>query len=142
MTPTMTCERGAGRPSAVLRAITISGCLRCAANLQHVGTEYRTRFVLARRVGRLSYNNHKMQMAGSRRPSPNHSRRNGAAKLSLRPEHALVAGDDVADALVDEFLDALTFPGLGRVDVALGVGRDRVHAVELAGLAAAVAEGG
>src|SRR4051794_2007044 len=62
--------------------------------------------------------------------------------LPLWPEDALIAGDHVADALVNEFLDALTLPGLGRVDVTLGVGRDRVHAVELAGLAAAVAERG
>ena len=59
-----------------------------------------------------------------------------------RPGHALVAGGDAAHALVDELLQALSFVGLGRVDVALGVGRDAVHAVELARLAAAVAERG
>src|SRR5262249_6007156 len=59
-----------------------------------------------------------------------------------RPEHALVTARLRLDALVDELLDALTLVGLGRVEVALGVRRDRVHAVELAGLAAAVAERG
>src|SRR5262249_62284787 len=82
-----------------------------------------------------------MQMAGSRRPLPIQLCRK-SRRLALRPEHALVASDDVAHALVDELLDAFSFPGLGRVEVALGVGRDRVHAVELPGLAAAVAEGG
>ena len=41
------------------------------------------------------------------------------------------------DALVKELLDALAFVGFGRVEVALGVGGDAVHAVELAGLPAA-----
>src|SRR5262245_18567032 len=65
-----------------------------------------------------------------------------AIRSALRPEHALVAGQHGAHALVDELLQPLTFPGLGRVDVALGVGGDAVHAVELAGLASAVAEAG
>src|SRR5262245_11974698 len=80
-------------------------------------------------------------MPGLRRALPIHAVPK-LRRLALRPEHALVAGDDVAHALVDELLDTLTLPGLGRVEVALGVGRDRVHAVELARLAAAVAEGG
>jgi len=45
-------------------------------------------------------------------------------------------------SFVDEFLDALAFVSLGRVEVALRIGRDAVHAVELAGLAPAVAEVG
>src|SRR6266851_7053805 len=60
----------------------------------------------------------------------------------LRPEHALIAGQHGADALVDELLQAFPFPGFGRVGVALRIGRDRVHAVELAGLASADAERG
>src|SRR5262245_48539077 len=58
------------------------------------------------------------------------------------PGHALVAARLRLDTLIDELLDALTLVGLGRVEVALRVGRDRVHAVELAGLASAVAERG
>ena len=45
-----------------------------------------------------------------------------------------------AEPLVDELLQAPALVGLGRVDVALRVGRDAVHGEELAGLAAAVAE--
>src|SRR2546427_8638064 len=59
-----------------------------------------------------------------------------------RPGHALAAAADRADALVDELLQALALVGLGRVEVALRVGGDAVHAEELAGLAAAVAEAG
>ena len=54
------------------------------------------------------------------------------------PWFGLVTG---AHALVDEPLQAFSFLGLGRVEVALRVDRDAVHAVELAGLPAAVAEG-
>src|SRR5215510_11187490 len=60
----------------------------------------------------------------------------------LWPEHALIGSHHVADALVDEFLQAFALPSFGRVDVALGIGRDAVHAVELAGLTTAVAERG
>src|SRR5690242_20030975 len=61
--------------------------------------------------------------------------------LSLpRPHHTLFALGHRADALVHEALHALALVGLGCVDVAFGVGRDAVHRVELAGLAAAVAE--
>src|SRR5258706_22363 len=56
-----------------------------------------------------------------------------------RPEHALIAGDSTY-ALVDKSLHALALVGLGRIEFALGVCCDAVHAVELAGLAAAVAE--
>src|SRR5437588_5152948 len=59
-----------------------------------------------------------------------------------RPEHALEAARLRLDPLIDELLHALTLVGLGRVEVALGVRRNRVHAVELPGLAAAVAERG
>src|SRR5438876_1131400 len=58
------------------------------------------------------------------------------------PKHALIGSHHVADPLVDEFLQAFAFPGFGRVDVALGIGRDAVHAVELAGLTTAVPERG
>src|SRR5215510_6381384 len=60
----------------------------------------------------------------------------------LRPEHALIGSHHVADSLVDEFLQAFALPGFSRVDVALGICRDAVHSVELAGLAAAIAECG
>src|SRR5262249_40774966 len=58
-----------------------------------------------------------------------------------RPEHTLIAARHRANALVDELLHALTLVGLGRVDVALGVRRKAVHAVELPGLPATIAEG-
>src|SRR5207237_1515424 len=45
-----------------------------------------------------------------------------------------------ADALVDELLQPLALVSLGRVEVALRIGGDAVHAEELARLAAAVAE--
>src|SRR5689334_17706382 len=47
-----------------------------------------------------------------------------------------------AHALVDELLQPLPVERLGRIDVALGIDRDAVHAVELAGLAATAAERG
>src|SRR5882672_10094397 len=56
------------------------------------------------------------------------------------PEHALVAARHGCDAAIDELLHALTLVGLGRVEIALGIGGDAVHAVELPGLASAVAE--
>src|SRR2546430_8606690 len=64
------------------------------------------------------------------------------AQSPLWPEHALIGSHHVADTLVDEFLQAFALPGFGRVDVALGTGRDAVHAVELAGLTTAVPERG
>src|SRR5215813_12783540 len=57
-----------------------------------------------------------------------------------RPEHSLIAARLRRDALIDELLQALTLVGLGRVEIALGVRRDAVHAVELPRLASAVAE--
>src|SRR5450432_2542705 len=63
-------------------------------------------------------------------------------RSSLRPGHALIAVWHGANASIDELLHALTFVGFGRVEVALGIGRDAVHAIELAGLASAVAERG
>src|SRR5207249_3224314 len=66
-----------------------------------------------------------------------------ASTASLRPDHALIAAErHLAHALEVEFLHALTLEGLGRIDVALGIDRDAVHAVELARLAAAAAERG
>src|SRR5882762_3124619 len=56
------------------------------------------------------------------------------------PDHALVRFRHRPEPLVQEALQALSFPRLGRVDVALRVGRDAVHAVELARLPAAIAE--
>src|SRR4051812_14792269 len=58
-----------------------------------------------------------------------------------RPDDALL-GRHAPDALVHELLDPLALVGLGRVQVALRVDRDAVHAEELAGLPAAVAEAG
>src|SRR5262249_12773137 len=60
--------------------------------------------------------------------------------LPPRPGYALVAGDHAADALEYELLQAFSFPGFGRVEVTLGIGRDIVQPIELAGLASAVAE--
>jgi hypothetical protein len=60
---------------------------------------------------------------------------------ALRPHGTLLcSAHDLAHALVFELLDAFSFEGLGREDVALGVDRDAVHAIELAGLAPAAAE--
>src|SRR5947207_6947845 len=64
------------------------------------------------------------------------------AQSPLWPEHALIGSHHVADSLVDEFLQAFALPGFGRVDVALGICCDAVHAIELAGLTTAVAERG
>src|SRR5581483_2382071 len=59
----------------------------------------------------------------------------------LRPDRALVlALFHVLHALQHELLNAAAVVGLGREDVALGVDRNAVHGVELAGLLAAVAE--
>src|SRR5689334_6828063 len=67
-------------------------------------------------------------------------RRTAAADLILaRPEHALIRRHR-AHALVHELLHPLALVGLGRIQVALRVDGDAVHAVELPGLAAAVAE--
>src|SRR5215475_9913911 len=62
------------------------------------------------------------------------------AQSPLWPEHALIGSHHIADALVDEFLKAFALPGFGRIDVALGISRDAVHTVELAGLTTAVTE--
>src|SRR5262249_2960983 len=62
---------------------------------------------------------------------------------ALGPDRSLVgAAAHPSHALVDKLLHALTLVGLGRVDVALGVGGDRVDAEKLAGLASAAAEAG
>src|SRR6266705_5651222 len=58
-----------------------------------------------------------------------------------RPDRALIlALRDAVHALVQEPLQAPPVVGLGRVEVALRVGGDAVHGVELPGLLAAVAE--
>src|SRR5471030_2140630 len=69
------------------------------------------------------------------------------AELSVRrrlrwPDGALIRLRHRCETLVDKLLQTLTAVRLGRIDVALRVGRDAVHRVELPGLAAAVAEGG
>src|SRR5260370_6797742 len=64
------------------------------------------------------------------------------AQSPFWPKRALIGSYPVADPLVDEFLQAFAFPVFGRVGFALGIGRDAVHAIELAGLTTAVAESG
>src|SRR5882762_6037949 len=66
----------------------------------------------------------------------------GCIRMSprTRPEDALASGPHRTYAFVYELLHALAFVSFRRVEVALGVGRDAVHAVELPGLAPAVAE--
>src|SRR5215467_9863019 len=64
-----------------------------------------------------------------------------ALAAALGPHGALRgSADHVAHALVLELLDAFSLEGFGRVDVALRIDRDAVHAVELAGLASAAAK--
>src|SRR3977135_3554029 len=65
-------------------------------------------------------------------------------RMSLlpRPQDALAPPRARTYALVDEFLHALAFVRFRRIEVALGIGGDAVHAVELARLATAVAEVG
>src|SRR5262249_28985440 len=55
----------------------------------------------------------------------------------LRPEHALVAARHRSNPLIDEFLSPLPLVSFSRVEIALGIGRNAVHAVELAWLAPA-----
>src|SRR5436853_4244151 len=57
-----------------------------------------------------------------------------------RPDDALVVLRHRRHPLVDESLQAFPFVGLRRVEIALRVNRDAVHAVELARLPSAVAE--
>src|SRR5215470_15840571 len=59
-----------------------------------------------------------------------------------RPQHALVTARPRPNAFVDKLLHALTLVGFGCVEIALGVGRNAVHAIELARLASAIAERG
>src|SRR5688572_19178833 len=51
-------------------------------------------------------------------------------RASIGPHRTLMQRAHRADALVDELLQALPFPGLGRIDIALRVRGDAVHAVE------------
>src|SRR5262249_470590 len=67
------------------------------------------------------------------------SRAAAAAPTLLRP-HAVLIRRPRSHALVDEFLHALAFVGLRRIQVALRIDRDAVHAVELPRLAPAVSE--
>src|SRR5262245_16400930 len=46
------------------------------------------------------------------------------------------------ESFVDEFLQPSPLVGLGRIDVAFGIGSNAMHAVELTGLSPAVAEAG
>src|SRR5215468_10276797 len=62
--------------------------------------------------------------------------------VALGPNHTLVAGPHLSDALEVELLHAFALVGLRRIDVALGIDRDAVHAEELTRLAPAAAERG
>src|SRR6059058_1850139 len=63
--------------------------------------------------------------------------------LFLRwPHHALIHLCDRAETFIHELLHTLAAIGFCCVDVAFGICRDAVHAVEFTGLAAAVAEAG
>src|SRR2546426_10327073 len=57
-----------------------------------------------------------------------------------RPGRALIRLRHRSQTFVGELLDALSFVGLGRIDVAPRIGRDVVHAMPLTWLAAAFAE--
>src|SRR2546427_141700 len=96
-----------------------------------------------------------MSCADTRAPPVMKAMRKRAATLAARdtctallrrvrpgPDRALVRFRHGAHPLVEEPLQALSFPGLRRVDVALRIGRDAVYAVELAGLPATIAEAG
>src|SRR5947209_7700824 len=61
---------------------------------------------------------------------------------SLRPHHTLVLLSNCRQALVEELLNALAAICLGSENVALGIGGDAVHGVELARLPAPIAEAG
>src|SRR5438477_9058583 len=56
-----------------------------------------------------------------------------------RPDGPLIRSRR-AHSSVHEFLQPLTFPGLGCVQVAFGINGNTVHAIELAGLPSAVTE--
>src|SRR6266481_2267650 len=61
--------------------------------------------------------------------------------LGLRPHHALVLLGDRRQSFIEELLDSLPTIGLGCKDVALRIGGDAMHRVELTRLPAAVTEG-
>src|SRR5258706_1164080 len=77
-----------------------------------------------------------MGPAQARAPAPQRT-----LALRRRPDYALILLRHRRHAFVDELLDALALEGLGRVDVALGIDGDAVHAEEFARDAPAVAEG-
>src|SRR5581483_3936366 len=69
----------------------------------------------------------------ARPPRDRNSRRRTAllrGARPARPDGALLVGHR-PDALVDKLLDALSFVGFGRVQVALRIGGDAVDGVEL-----------
>src|SRR5207244_813644 len=78
--------------------------------------------------------------AGGLRPPAADSLRSLVRCRTPRPGRALVHGPNRPHALVHELLYAFALVGLGRIDVALRVGGDAVHAEELARLTPAVAE--
>src|SRR6476469_7722207 len=60
--------------------------------------------------------------------------------LGFRPQHALASPGHAADALAHKFLNTLPLVRIRRVQVALGINGDAVHAVELPGLPPAIPE--
>src|SRR5215470_2054748 len=62
--------------------------------------------------------------------------------LCSRPNSSLILLCHGREAFVDELLQPPPLVGLSRIYVALRIGCDAVHAVELTGLAPAVAEAG
>ena len=75
--------------------------------------------------------------------APVRALRNATMMISaLRPDYSLILGRDGTQAPVNELLHALSFVGLGRVDIPLRVSGNAVHGEELAGLSAAIAKTG
>src|SRR5262245_46905628 len=71
-------------------------------------------------------------------PGPNQWTCDRDSSAALRPDRTLLgSAHDLTHALVVELLNAFSFECLGRVDVALGIDRDAMDAIELAGLASA-----
>src|SRR5436309_15756214 len=62
--------------------------------------------------------------------------------LFFRPNRSLILFRDGTQTFVQEPLHALASIGFRCIDVALGIGCDAVHGIELAGLASSVAEAG
>src|SRR4051794_13065419 len=81
-------------------------------------------------------------VAGSSPGRAHRSPRRSLRRLAPRPENALIAAAYRSDPFVHELLQTFALVGFGRIDVALRVRGDAVDAVELTGLASAIAERG